>query len=123
MNDSYSKFLVDAGVSQLVERYLRECGCDILAVRDINPQMPDEDIIALAYKEKRIIITMDKDFGELVYHSLLPHAGVLLLRLDDANGADKVRIIAKILKEYSHQLSGSFAVYQNDKFRIRKIQN
>ena len=117
------KFIVDVGVGKQVEKYLKSSGYDTVAVRDIDPRMSDRDIVVLAAKEGRIIITMDKDFGELVYHSLMNHKGVLLLRLDDATGIEKTQILEKIIKEYSHQLYQSFAVYQNDKFRIKKAQS
>ena len=48
--------------------------------------MEDEKIIRTAFLENRMVITMDKDFGELVYHSSMKHSGVLLLRLEDATG-------------------------------------
>ena len=66
---------------------------------------------------------MDKDFGELVYHSGMPHAGVILLRLDDADGIEKTKVVSNILKDHSYQLMNSFCVYQNDKFRIRKFKS
>ncbi len=47
--------------------------------------MPDAEILKLADREKAIIITTDKDFGELVFKSHEPHKGVLLLRLEDAH--------------------------------------
>ena len=47
-----------------------------------------------------MVITMDKDFGELVYNSGLPHAGVLLLRLEEAASDEKVKVIEKILEEH-----------------------
>ena len=122
MTHSEIKFLVDVGVGHLVEQYLSSNDYDIASVRDLDPRMPDEEIIKIAYNEKRIIITMDKDFGELVYHSLMPHGGVLLLRLEDADGIEKTKIVANILKEYSFQLSNAFCVYQNGKFRIRKFK-
>lgn len=122
MIESNIKFIVDVGVGKLVEEYLSNTGYDILSVRDIDPKLPDEQIITIAYNEDRIIITMDKDFGELVYHSLLPHAGVILLLLDDADGIEKTKVVTNILKEYSHQLKKSFCVYQNDKFRIRNMK-
>jgi predicted nuclease of predicted toxin-antitoxin system len=84
--------------------------------------MPDHEIIKLAVSDNRIIITMDKDFGELVYHLEKKHAGVVLLRLDDASGSEKARVVKYILENYSVDLPGSFCVYQNEKFRIRKIK-
>ena len=110
------------GVGTRTENLLLAKGLDFISVRSINPRMPDHEIIKLAVSENRIIITMDKDFGELVYHFEKKHAGVILLRLDDARGDEKANIIDNILENYSDDLPGSFCVYQNEKFRIRKVK-
>ena len=55
--------------------------------------MSEDDILAWAVREQRLVVTMDKDFGEMVYRSGRAHAGVLLLRLDDATGDEKVRVL------------------------------
>jgi len=57
------KFLVDVGVGKKVEEYLLEKGYDIKAVRSLDQRMPDQEIVRLAASEKRIVTTMDKDFG------------------------------------------------------------
>jgi len=62
---------------------------------------------------------MDKDFGELVYNSRKPHAGVMILRLEDAKGDEKVDIIRKILEKYTDKLMGKFCVFQGGRLRIR----
>lgn len=67
------KFLVDIGVSKKVEVWLSGCGFDVKAAREIDPRMSDRAMLVLAVAEARMVITMDKDFGELVYHSGLPH--------------------------------------------------
>jgi predicted nuclease of predicted toxin-antitoxin system len=69
MSSSKLKFLVDVGVGRQVEQYLPGKKFDIKAVRLMDQCMPDQEIIRLTALEKRIVITMDKDFGELVYHS------------------------------------------------------
>ena len=61
------KLLVDVGVGKAVEGWLRGEGHDVLAVRDLDPRMPDEEILKSAVQGQRLVITMDKDFGELVY--------------------------------------------------------
>ena len=73
MSSSEPRFLVDVGVGKGIERYLREEGYDTKAVRDIDPRMEDEEIIRIAVMENRMVITMDNDFGELVYHSSTEH--------------------------------------------------
>ena len=81
--------------------------------------MHDVDILALAVREQRLVLTMDKDFGELVYHSGQAHAGVLLLRLEGARSDEKVRMVEEIFTKYGNQLPGRFSVYQNGRLRVR----
>ncbi len=120
MDHKELKFLVDVGVGKKVEQWLQKRGYDIKAVRDVDPRMEDRDILGMAVAEARMVITMDKDFGELVYNSGLPHAGVLLLRLEDAKADVKVRIVENILKKYSDRLLNKFCVFQNGRLRIRE---
>ncbi len=121
MKTAALKFLVDVGVGKGIETYLREEGYDTKAVRDINPRMSDQEIIRLAVSQNRMVVTMDKDFGELVYHSSMEHRGVLLLRLEDATGAEKLQIIKHIIKNYRSRIIDCFCVFQNDRLRIRKM--
>jgi predicted nuclease of predicted toxin-antitoxin system len=114
------KFLVDVGVSKAVEEWLRSEGYDVVAVRDIDPRMQDVDILEEAARQSRLVVTMDKDFGELVYNSGKAHAGVLLLRLADARSEEKVAVVRSILDRYSERLPGAFAVYQSGRLRVRK---
>lgn len=81
------KFLIDVGVGKKVEGWLKENGYDIKSVRDQDRRMKDTEILRLAAAEHRMVITMDKDFGELVYNSDMPHSGVLILRLESATGS------------------------------------
>ena len=120
MNHHQLKFLVDVGVGRQVEHYLQTQGYDIKTVRAIDNKMLDTEIIRLAVKENRMIITMDKDFGELVYHCGMDHCGVLLLRLEEATSAEKVQVVDDILANYSTQIYHCFCVFQNDKLRIKR---
>ncbi|SMP41967.1 Predicted nuclease, contains PIN domain, potential toxin-antitoxin system component [Desulfonatronum zhilinae] len=113
------KFLVDVSTGKAVETYLRSKGHDVRAVRDIDSRMEDEEIIRLAVDEQRMIVTMDKDFGELVYHCLMKHFGILLLRLENETSAEKLRILKYILENHSSQLQNNFCVFYNDKLRVR----
>jgi len=67
-----------------------------------------------------MIITMDKDFGGLVYNSGMHHAGVLILRLEDADRDTKVEAIRNILDQYADKIEAHFCVYQSGKLRIKK---
>jgi len=113
------KFLVDIGVGKKAEKWLLENGFDSKTVRGINPKAKDSEILKIAVSENRMVITMDKDFGELVFNSGANHEGVLILRLEDATGDEKVEIIKKILKNYSDKMYKKFCVFQDGRLRIR----
>jgi len=117
------KFLIDLDIGIRVEEYLIKKNYNVKCIRHINPRLSDEKILEIAVKEQRMVITMDKDFGELVYNSKKAHEGILLLRLEDSNSKEKVNIIKHILNNYFEKLQNNFCVYQNGKLRIRKWEN
>jgi len=121
MSISELKFLVDVGVGRKVEDFLQDKGYDTKLIRSIDPCLPDHEIIKIAANENRMIITMDKDFGELVYHSLMDTCGIILLRLEDATGTEKLEVIKEIIAKYSKKIKNHFCVYQKGKFRVRNI--
>jgi len=114
------KFLIDVGVGKKVEEWLAESGYDVKTVRRIDPRAKDADILKLAVSEKRMVITMDKDFGELVFRSGKAHAGILILRLEDATGSEKAAVLKNIMGKYSDSLYGKFCVYHAGKLRIHR---
>ena len=115
------KLLVDVGVSKAVEQWLASQGIDVLAVRDLDPSMSDVAILELAVAQQRLVITMDKDFGELVVRLGRLHAGVLLLRLDDAQSAEKVAVVRRIFTFYRAVLPGNYCIYQRGRLRVRPL--
>lgn len=70
------KFLLDENISQTVSRGLRDAGYDVLHVLDAGyAEKPDEDIIRFAKRADRIIITHDRDFGNVLRFPVASHAG------------------------------------------------
>lgn len=114
------KFLVDLGVGIKAEEWLKSSGYDVKTIRSIDPKAKDAVILKIAESESRMVITMDKDFGELVYRSGKTHAGVLILRLEDANGDKKAEVIRKILRDHEDKMQSKFCVFQNGVLRISK---
>jgi len=119
MSQSGLRFLVDFNVGQAVTEYLRMAGYDVSFVGELDPRMDDVDILALAVREGRIVVTMDTDFGKLVYHAGRPHAGILLLRMPGAQRKQKVEAVAQILSQQATKLAGHFCVYQAGRLRVR----
>lgn len=113
------KFLIDVGVGKKVEEWLQNEGYDVKCVRDIDARLSDREILKIAANENRMIITMDKDFGELVHSSGLLHAGVLLLRLEDMDSEQKRSIVERIIRGYGDIIRGKFCVFKHNKLRIK----
>ena len=86
------KFLVDESSGKKLFNHLVECSYDAKFVTEILPGANDEKVLELAEKENRILITNDKDFGELVFRLNRPSFGTILLRLNRQFGTRKGRI-------------------------------
>jgi len=116
------RFIVDESTGAAVVQYLRSAGHDVLAVSDAMPQASDTDILSRASDEARIVITNDKDFGELVFRRGQTHCGVLLLRLRDESAANRVRVVSAVLERYGRRLADHFTVASDAGVRIRRIR-
>ncbi len=116
------QFVVDESTGDAVAEYLRSSGYDVLVVAETMPQADDADILARATAEGRIVITNDKDFGELVFRSGQAHQGILLLRLHDESAANRVRVVKSVLDGYADRLAGYFVVATENSVRIRPVR-
>ncbi len=114
-----AQFIVDECTGRSVVHYLRENGFDVIGVTEVMPQATDSDILQRAVDENRIVITNDKDFGDMVYRDRREHCGVILLRLSDDRAAQKVRVLAAVLSEHADKISQHFVVVTEDTIRIR----
>jgi predicted nuclease of predicted toxin-antitoxin system len=74
------RFLADESCDFILVRELRAAGHDVLAVSEITPRAEDSEVIDLALRGKRILLTEDKDFGQLVYAHGQETLGVIFLR-------------------------------------------
>jgi len=113
------KFIIDVGVGRSIEEWLKSQDFKVIAIRFVNPEMEDFQIVQIANAEDGVIITMDKDFGELVFKENIAHKGILLLRLEDADSEEKLAVIQNIIPFHLEKLKHNFSVYQNGKLRAR----
>jgi len=100
---------------------LREEGHDVIYIAEEAPSIKDEKIIQLALKENRILITNDKDFGELVFHYGNITSGIILIRSKDKRFQKKLELVKQVLKEIKNKISGNFIVVNENGIRIKKI--
>lgn len=90
------RLLCDANVGSIIANALTAAGHDVIRAIHLAPHAPDETILAHAVDEDRILVTCDRDFGELVFkHRALPPPGIIYIRFEPDNVADIVpRLIA-----------------------------
>jgi predicted nuclease of predicted toxin-antitoxin system len=113
------RFIVDESTGYSVARFLQAEGHDVLIVAEAMPEADDVEILQCAVTEKRIVVTNDKDFGELIFRHQEAHQGVILLRLQDEGGHNKVNVFKALLAQFSEKLPGRFAVATERKVRFR----
>ena len=115
------RILANENVPEPVVLDLRQRGHDVVWVTELKPGMADIAVLAHAQQEQRLVITFDKDFGELAFAARLPaKCGVVLLRLQgSAPEVDNQRAVAALVGR--DDWSGVFAIVEDDRIRIRKL--
>ena len=78
----------------------------------------DRQVFARAYDEHWILITNDKDFGEMVFREQREHHGIIFLRLDDERAANKINVLRQLIANYSAKLPGHFVTVSETKVRF-----
>ncbi len=113
------KFLLDVCAdSRPLRAALAELGHDILSARERCPNASDEALLALAQEENRVLITEDKDFGELVFLRGRPHPGIVrLVEMTPAERADAMRSL--IDRHADAMREGAIVVVTENRVRIR----
>jgi len=90
----------------------------VYSIYDEARGSPDDLVIQTAFEENWIIVTSDKDFGELVYRRRRPHKGVVLLRLDDLRLQARIAVMQRLLDQFADRLEGNFVVVSEQRVRF-----
>jgi predicted nuclease of predicted toxin-antitoxin system len=117
------RFLADVNVEKAIVDFLLENKYEVGWIPDYNCDMLDEDLLNLANAEKRILITNDKNFGELTFLQKRISAGIILIRVRGQKAADKVKLISKLLQNYSDKVLNHFVVITENKIRIIPMED
>ncbi len=112
--------LADENLDRSVIARLRQDGHDVLAVAEMEPGIEDTAVLARANERNALLLTEDKDFGELVFRQQLVHAGVILVRLAGLPVAVKGEILCVALKEHGAEMVRAFTVLSPGVVRIRR---
>jgi predicted nuclease of predicted toxin-antitoxin system len=114
------RFLIDECTGPAVTKWLQRLHRDVFSVYDKARGLDDESIIEKANLENYILVTNDKDFGELVFRMRKPHKGVILLRLEDERSENKIAVLQRVLESYSDKLVNNFIIVTEKTIRIVK---
>ena len=112
------RFLADESCDFAVVRALRNAGHDVLAVSEISPRADDAQILNLATQQERILITEDKDFGQLVFAHGKNTRGVIFLRYPSSARLKIAKEVVTLVKQRGEKLPGRFVVIQPGRIRI-----
>ncbi len=117
------RFLADMGVAQRIVQWLREEGHDAVHLRDEKlHRLPNGDIFVKAHTERRIILTFDLDFGEIVALSAGKPVSVILFRLHNTRTPHVMERLRKVLHESKEALErGAIIVVEETRHRTRRL--
>lgn len=111
-------FLADENCDFAVVRALRSAKYDVRAIVEVTPRMQDPEVIELAVRERRVLLTEDKDFGQLVYAELRESSGVILIRFPASERAELPRTVLETVEELGDRLANAFVVITPRRVRI-----
>ena len=113
------RFLIDRCAGTLIAAWLRTQGHDVVEARDLGADPGDRVLLEWAARESRILITIDTDFGQLVFQRGQSHHG--LIRLPDVPSHERVAIIKDLIERFQAEIeTAAIITVRGGKIRISK---
>jgi predicted nuclease of predicted toxin-antitoxin system len=112
--------LADESVDRQIVERLRQDGHEVLYVAEMELGIPDDVVLERANEISALLVTADKDFGELVFRDKrLTTDGVILLRLSGLSAERKAEIVSDAFRERAAEFTNHFSVISPGRIRIR----
>lgn len=112
--------LADESVDWPIMERLRLEGHDTTYIAELSPGMLDDEVLHEANTRGALLLTEDRDFGELVYRLGRVHAGIVLIRLAGLASMAKADVVARVVQDHAAELQNAFTVISPGTVRIRK---
>jgi len=115
-------FLADENVERHIVVTLRNAGHTVAYVPEMSPSISDATVIETANNSNSILITNDKDFGELLFRQNKISEGVILLRLEGISNETKAKYVLESINKHKSEMAKGFTVISPGVVRIRVNQ-
>ena len=112
-----TKFLADENIPIKAVEALKQKGIDIIPILEISPSLTDREVLNLANRQDRIIITFDTDFGKLAFKEKLKVKGIILLRFIPRSPQHIAKRIEHLLAA-GIPIENCFLVVREDSVRV-----
>ncbi len=110
--------VADESVDFRIIALLRERGLQVYSIAEKLQSAKDEVVLKLAHENSALLLTEDKDFGELVFRLQMPHSGILLIKIEDAQ--QKIPLVIETVTRNLQEMIGKFSVIDGNKLRIKE---
>ena len=114
------KWVADENIDGQVVARLRSLGHEVIYIAEIEPAAGDPDVLEISNREGAVLLTADKDFGELVYRLKKMMSGIVLLRLHGQTPDERASLLENVITKHGGELPGAFTVVSRDSIRIRR---
>ena len=115
------RFLVDANVPKSVGRCLRDLGHDVADVREIPPNgTVDQDIFNHAQKDRRIIVTHDLGFANIITYPVGSHVGIIAIRTQNLPPKVTERTVCSYVEAHTDELPNALVILSPGGARVRR---
>lgn len=113
------KIVADEGVDRQIVEELRRASHEVTYVAEVTPGINDDEVLELANERGAVLLTADKDFGELVFRLNRTSWGIVPIRLAGLDPDAKSAIVANAIREHGEQMYDCFSVITAGAIRIR----
>lgn len=114
-------FLADECFPAFIIQALREAGFDVSRSADTKPGVADTEVLELAVREQRILLTEDNDFGELAIRLGLPSAGIIRIDLKSLGKVAQATRVLETVARLGTEARGAIVSIEPSRTRIRRI--
>jgi predicted nuclease of predicted toxin-antitoxin system len=114
------KIVADESVDRQIVDRLRSVGHEVLSIAELDSGIDDDAVLSRSHQASAVLVTADKDFGELVFRQRRHHSGVMLIRLAGLKAESKAELVAAAFDKHADALGLGFAVLTRRALRLRK---